>query len=1075
MAAKFPSLAAWRRAAFLGGALLATPAWAGNVPVNPAKRAAYLKSAFAVPGSARTLRVAKPGGVTKAAAVSAFGFLPAATTGVVLDHSLGQTGQPTVTTNASGKNDYGIPSTLGKTAGSNLFFSFSSFNLDTNESATFSGPDSIANILARVTGGPSSIDGVLRSQITGANLYLLNPAGVLFGPNAKLDLSGSLTVSTANTVRFQKGKPFDTTPSARDSTLSSAAVASFGFTAPRPAPVQIDGSTLTVLAGKGIRLSGGRLILSGAKLSAPGGKIALKGHGAITIQDASRVGIDGSGGGLLSIEGPSLTLTGQSILASNDTGSAPGGNIRLTLQGLCFLGPNSSIDSFTLGTGRGGNIAVQAGSLVAQGAQILAQALNGSNGDSGSLLVRTRGAMQILAGADFDVSTFGLGRAGTAFVQAGSLLIDGLGADQITGITGQSASLDSGRGGSIQVAVAGALSLVDGGFISASTFSPAPGGDVSVRAGSIFIDGRGTLANPDPIASGILANSEGEGEGGPGGRIVVQTPGLLRILGGGEIVAGTLSSGAGGDIAVSAGSIEIDGTGAAGAMTGIGVQALFPPAPRAGSLMVQAADSITLRHGATISADSEFNARGGNVTVVAPNILIDGTGFSGDTAISANADFQTGGAFSGTAGNVRVVAANLTLLDGGNISSDTYGRGAGGQVSVQAGTLTIDGRNDDNNVTSISSYSDFAGRAGDLLIDAGTVKITRFGEIAADTNGSGRSGDILLQSGSLVIDGGGIGFASISTSTFAGSTGEGGSTTIQTGDLTLLRGGNIESTTAGAGRAGDVHVSASRIDAEGLQTDISASTDGASAAATAGSVRVSAGRIELTRGASIASSALGLAAAGSVRIGVGTRLRLDANATVSTSSANANAGDITITSGSVIELHDGGRIEASAGANGGSITLQAQDLVWLEHSQLTATAGTSLGAGKNAGAGGNITIDPTSVILDHALISANAAQGRGGNISLTTDDFFVNDSLLTATGAQAGTIHIVAPELDLANSLATLPGSLLDASTQLRDICAVRMQQDFSSFLILGAGGVAQDPDQPLPSGVPAKERKRGR
>src|SRR5947208_1718739 len=115
---------------------------------------------------------------------------------ITLDGSLGHQGP------LAGPN-YRIDAKVGQIRGSNLFHSFEQFNVPTGGRATFSGPAAIKNILGRVTGGqPSSIDGVLQSEIDGANLYLLNPTGVLFGPNARLEVSGSFHVSTADFVRF---------------------------------------------------------------------------------------------------------------------------------------------------------------------------------------------------------------------------------------------------------------------------------------------------------------------------------------------------------------------------------------------------------------------------------------------------------------------------------------------------------------------------------------------------------------------------------------------------------------------------------------------------------------------------------------------------------------------------------------------------------------------------------------------------------------------------------------------------------------------------------------------------------
>ena len=102
---------------------------------------------------------------------------------VVTDGSLGGPAGPVGagTIPGVGTTTYHVADSLGKRAGQNLFHSFSAFNVGTGESATFTGPGGIQNILSRVTGGSySSIDGTLRSTIQGANLYFLNPWGGCF-------------------------------------------------------------------------------------------------------------------------------------------------------------------------------------------------------------------------------------------------------------------------------------------------------------------------------------------------------------------------------------------------------------------------------------------------------------------------------------------------------------------------------------------------------------------------------------------------------------------------------------------------------------------------------------------------------------------------------------------------------------------------------------------------------------------------------------------------------------------------------------------------------------------------------
>jgi len=124
---------------------------------------------------------------------------------------------------------YEIKAEYGQQAGKNLFHSFEQFNLHYGESATFTGPGSVGNIISRVTGGDSSwIDGKLASAIPGADLYLLNPAGLMFGPNASLDLSGSFHISTADYLRLGENERFYANPMEND-VLSSAAPTAFGF------------------------------------------------------------------------------------------------------------------------------------------------------------------------------------------------------------------------------------------------------------------------------------------------------------------------------------------------------------------------------------------------------------------------------------------------------------------------------------------------------------------------------------------------------------------------------------------------------------------------------------------------------------------------------------------------------------------------------------------------------------------------------------------------------------------------------------------------------------------------------
>ncbi len=190
---------------------------------------------------------------------------------ITLDGSVGPHGALT------GPN-YTIGAEVGKQVGGNLFHSFGEFNVNTGESATFTGPGTVDNIIGRVTGGnPSLIDGTLRSEIPDANLYLVNPSGVLFGPNASLDVDGSFHASTADYLRLGENGRFDaTTPN--DSLLTSAPPEAFGFLRPNPAPILAVGtpeSLLTVPAGETLSIIGGDIQMVGTNIRTAGGQITV--------------------------------------------------------------------------------------------------------------------------------------------------------------------------------------------------------------------------------------------------------------------------------------------------------------------------------------------------------------------------------------------------------------------------------------------------------------------------------------------------------------------------------------------------------------------------------------------------------------------------------------------------------------------------------------------------------------------------------------------------------------------------------------------------------------------------------
>jgi hypothetical protein len=226
-----------------------------------------------------------------------------------------------------------------------------------------------------------------------------------------------------------------------------------------------------------------------------------------------------------------------------------------------------------------------------------------------------------------------------------------------------------------------------------------------------------------------------------------------------------------------------------------------------------------------------------------------------------------------------------------------------------------------------------------------------------------------------------------------------------------------------------------------------------------GSINIRAGSIDLDSQASIQSASLETGRAGTISLESAQNLRLTGNSTVSTSAPRSSGGDLRVQAGNEIRLEHSS-ISAQAGpGGGGNITLLAPALIYLFHGTLTAQA---------AGDGGNLTIDPVFFILNNSALISKSTTANGGNISIMSDYFFQSESLIDASApfGLPGTVSVSAPEVDLSGSLIGLPSTLLGVETQLRPDCAVRLTDDFSSFVVLGRGGLPLQPGGFVPSGL---------
>lgn len=225
-------------------------------------------------------------GISLATRMGVFGELPGDAQSITLDGSLGP-----IRSLGNGPV-YVIQPGDGRTSGTNLFHSFNRFNLNQGEQANFQSPAAIQNILVRVTGGSaSSIDGVLSTNNSNANLFLLNPAGILLGRNARLQIGGSFIASTADSFVFADGTQFSAIAPQASPLLSISTPIGLQF-GHQPGRIQVLGNgrgirrntdpvitpnqaALRVPSNRTLVLLGGPLEIVGGTLKTAGGRIEL--------------------------------------------------------------------------------------------------------------------------------------------------------------------------------------------------------------------------------------------------------------------------------------------------------------------------------------------------------------------------------------------------------------------------------------------------------------------------------------------------------------------------------------------------------------------------------------------------------------------------------------------------------------------------------------------------------------------------------------------------------------------------------------------------------------------------------
>jgi filamentous hemagglutinin family protein len=614
--------------------------------------------------------------------------------------------------------------TGGTQAGENLFHSFEQFSIPTGTGAYFNSAIEIQNIFSRVTGSSiSNIDGFIRANGT-ANLFLLNPNGIIFGPNASLDLGGSFVGSTADRLLFQDGSFYSATETQTVPllTINVPIGLQFGINpgaivnrsrAFNSATNAISG--LQVTSGNTLALVGGNINVEGGRMRAIDGRLEVGSVGAnsrvdLTAQDnlftlgyaevrdfqdirlsqQAQIAVADRGRGELNIQGRNILLTESSVIRMENTGSSVGGNITIRSSDTVTLNNASRIRIELFSLGQSGRLTLETGQLVMNGASTVA------------------------------AQTVSAGRGGTIAIRANSIELSGTDpfAALVTEISTSARS--TGDVGDIEIET-DRLSLQNGAQIGASTSNSGDAGNIAIRANSIELRGTTTILEPlalNPIRSfrsRILAETEGAGNGGT---ITIESD-RLSITDGAGVLVGTLGAGNGGTITIETDRLLVaDGAGVAAVATGSG---------QAGNIRIRA-DSIEL------SGQPTDRSPGTNLS-------------SFLTAATAN---------KGNAGNIEIDTDELTVRDGASINVGTIGMGNAGNMTIRANSIELDSQalrpSGENSSSALNAGTLGSGNAGSILIETEELRVQNSARVFVSSTRSGNPGNVRVSADVLRLD-----------------------------------------------------------------------------------------------------------------------------------------------------------------------------------------------------------------------------------------------------------------------------------------------------------------------------------
>jgi filamentous hemagglutinin family protein len=899
-----------------------------------------------------------------------------ATGEVTIDGSLGGNAGSQVTPGMG--FTYDIRPFYGRTEGANLFHSFDQFNINPGDHANFSGMPNIVNIIARVTGGESTIAGRITSTINNSSLFLVNPAGFIISNGAVVDVDGSFFLSTADFLSFSDKTHFFSQLSPV-STLSSAPVADFGLLAGGSGRVTIDSSRAIpgedqsigqnlnvnsnfisiedsdIIANEIIIRMGdaafGEILINNTILASVEGGVFFQGGNILAVKSL----ITASGkDSLVEVRASAIALEDQSTIQSGNL-QASGGGIDIVAQNIS-LSQNSALVSISGGNIQGGDIDLSASDIVVEeNSHINLSAGPGST--AGNLTIRADNIL-IQNNSDLNTSSRFLGAtAGNIDIQVNHLF----------GLTDNSVLLaesdSNGIGGTIEV-IAKKILVSEHSKISINALGNGNSNLIDLVAGEALVldqnsvisavsTGQGNAGTVQLRGELVLLNSaiiNGTSNGeGRGGVVAIEASDNITIQNT-ELSSKSEGGGIGGDIGLKTQNLMISGLSILN-VSGTG-------AADAGDISIDA-DTVSLSDRSRIFTTAAGSGNAGKRIAKTSSFTL-----SGDSEIQASVSVD------GVGNLVQINTTDISLSGNSRISSNTAGTDVGGVIEIRADTLTLSGK------AKLSTNTFGSGEGGTIDIRAKNVSLLEQSSLeAATAQGTGNAGIISIsgltegsRSESLAIDGGKI----ITNTDVAGI---GGGVLINADQVQVVNGGAIRSDSLASGDGGGFIINASelRLDNADLTAVVRSSGHG-------GEINLDVDILNLQNSASlIVSSITGSGDAGIINI-----LSKDIHVTDSdialATETDGDAGILNITT-EVLAISNSIIAGRTSGAGrGADITINATATNIGNNSRLDSTA-------INSGNGGVIVIDGATLTLNDALISAETSgEANGGGIILNVGE-----------------------------------------------------------------------------------------